>query len=120
MSLTALDYEKIRQLLIAYCHCLDFGDIDGYVQCFTADAVFEMMQPPHVKIASFYRGHDEIRAFAEAHWIRGAGQRGRHHILNSRIKEEGNGARVVSYHVSTKDGGMPGPGERVTASIHTT
>jgi ketosteroid isomerase-like protein len=39
---TVLEDEKaIRELLAAYCYCLDRGDVDAFVQLFTEDCVWD-------------------------------------------------------------------------------
>jgi hypothetical protein len=49
--------EAIRQLNARYCYAFDDRDVDGFVGCFTVDAVVELAGTGRV-----LRGADELRA----------------------------------------------------------
>jgi len=57
MSILADDHAEIRNLLARYCLCLDLDDVEGWVDLFTADAVYQVYGREFV-------GHDGLRGIA--------------------------------------------------------
>lgn len=110
-ELTALDYELIRKVIARYAHSLDFGDFDGFVSCFTPDGSYET-RGGSARLAGEYRGHAELRRFAEADF-KITGGHVRHSILNTLIEGEGDTAYATSYLLITRDYGEP-LGEGIT------
>jgi hypothetical protein len=54
MDPTPEDHVAITQLLARYCLTLDHDDIDGWVECFTPDASYEVF-------GRSWEGHDGLR-----------------------------------------------------------
>lgn len=102
MSLTAADKVEIQELVARYNRAIDSGDVEGWVDTFLPDGVFEGLVVPT------FRGHDELRAFATAFWTepeyaewRGA----QHWATNMIIDGEGDRATLFAYHIMfTPDG----------------
>ncbi|GAB92357.1 nuclear transport factor 2 family protein [Gordonia rhizosphera] len=57
-SLSAADHLSVLNLCARYCHSVDAGDTDAWVDCFTDDGILEF-----VADGVAHRGHDELRAF---------------------------------------------------------
>ena len=120
MALSALDYAELQQLLNRYSHTLDFADIEGFLDCFTEDAVFSVISTPMLDGA--HRGHDELRKLARM-LAKRAGGHVRHNALSALFEEDGaeGKARSLCYFVGTRDLGFPptgylaGPGGAVLA-----
>jgi SnoaL-like domain len=110
MGLTATDFEEIKQLHARYGHTLDFGDTDGFVECFAADGCFDGADQS-------YQGPEELRHLAaqvaemEGHF--------RHSIVvSSMIDGDGNSARSLSYECLTRDFGPPaGKGQATRSAL---
>jgi len=91
-------WHGIRNTLARYTWCGDFGDVEGFVDCFTEDAVLE------IKGGAVFKGHEGMRrlgsgegstAPAEARSTRGPL---RHHVSSIRIEVESPElARAWSY-----------------------
>jgi hypothetical protein len=79
---------EIRNTIARYTWCGDFGDVDGFVSCFTDDAVLT------VKDAGVYEGHEGLRRLARGEGMRGdpdrLAQLGplHHHVSSVRIEVE--------------------------------
>ena len=96
MSLSVADKIEIHELVARYNRAIDSGDIEGWVDTFLPDGVFEGLVVPT------FRGHDELRAFAAAFWTepeyaewRGA----QHWTTNMIIDGEGDRATLFAYHI---------------------
>ena len=59
MSTTTDDHTDIRNLMARYCLTLDLDDVDGWVELFTPEAVYEVYGRAFV-------GHDGLRGMATA------------------------------------------------------
>jgi ketosteroid isomerase-like protein len=80
------DKDEIRELMRRYNQCIDFPDVEGWLACFTDDAVVEIGPRPPL------RGIAELRAYAE--------QRpgGSLHLATSEIIDvQGDVATMSSY-----------------------
>jgi uncharacterized protein (TIGR02246 family) len=97
MSMEALDYEEIRQLIARYAQTIDFGDIEGVVNCFTPDAAFDVD-------GEVWAGSAKIREFAKFVAEKTNGHV-RHHMLGTLIDGDGATARAIVYMISTRDYG---------------
>lgn len=102
MSLSAADKIEIQELVARYNRAIDSGDVEGWVETFVPDGVFEGLVVPT------FRGHDELRAFATAFWTepeyaewRGA----QHWTINMIIDGEGDSATLFAYHIMFKPDG---------------
>ena len=95
MGMTALDYEEIRQLLARYNFAVDFGDADGWADCFTPDGVFRCT-PEGGPLTGRHAGRDALVAYAVTH--HGAsGGRARHWNWNLEIAGDGDTATMRCY-----------------------
>src|SRR3989442_15385007 len=63
------DERDILATLHQYGHALDYGAEADWVDCFTADAHYEVREPGHGTAGSVraYDGRDELTAFAARH-----------------------------------------------------
>ena len=105
MSLSVADKIEIQELVARYNRAIDSGDIEGWVDTFLPDGVFEGLVVPT------FRGHDELRAFATAFWTepeyaewRGA----QHWTTNMIIEGDGEGATLFAYHIMFTPNGAGG------------
>lgn len=57
----------VEERLLAYSRCIDSGDEAGWVDCFTADGVFEMRSPLPGYPVRRVAGPDELSEFIAAH-----------------------------------------------------
>jgi uncharacterized protein (TIGR02246 family) len=96
--LTVEDRLDVLDLLARYAHAQDEADIEGFLGCFTTDAVLDL---PDKQVA----GADDLRAFAEYFAAKPGRPGWQHHITNSVIDGEGDSCRVKSFLLwITKDG----------------
>jgi hypothetical protein len=88
-ALTPQDHEDIRQLLARYNLAIDLGHIAQWVDCFTADGVFECLGlPDGAPLGGRHEGPDALRAYAETHF---AINKGRARHWNWNLVVEGAG-----------------------------
>ncbi|WP_415853286.1 nuclear transport factor 2 family protein [Sinomonas sp. G460-2] len=114
-ELTATDHEEIRQLLARYCFTLDFGDYDGFVECFTEDGVFGA-PTSHDPV----RGSKRLREFAVNVDTKVQGH-ARHSSVSLVIEGDSQKARVASYGFIPMDYGTPRQwNQRDNATVGTT
>ncbi len=80
-------WHAIRDTIARYTWCGDFGEVEGYVGCFTTDAVLE------IKHHQRFEGHDELRhlgahgtATPSQSAARAAAGPRRHHVSSVRIE----------------------------------
>jgi hypothetical protein len=80
--------EQIRDTISRYTWCGDFGDADGFVACFTEDAVLT------VKGGTAFTGHGDLHRLARGEGMRGSPERIaaagplHHHVSSVRIEVE--------------------------------
>ena len=55
----------IEELFARYAHTVDGYDGPGWVNCFTADGIFEVMGEDGTGVQ--FAGHDALNRFVEAH-----------------------------------------------------
>lgn len=119
MSMTAADYEAIRQLFARYSHTLDFGDAEGFVECFTPTGVLDSSSPEE-GLGGLHQGHDELRKFVAVSLEYTAG-RVRQSAVNQLIEGDGASARASSFVIVTRDYGPPlVPGHVTYSTLVTT
>ncbi|HWW64062.1 MAG TPA: nuclear transport factor 2 family protein [Sphingomonadaceae bacterium] len=93
-TLTADDRHAIHELIYGYAWALDTGDVDGFVSCFSEDAllVWDAFEEP-----TEWRGAEELRGFAS--FLRDlpttAGRQ--HHVSNIIVRGDNQAATAVSY-----------------------
>lgn len=102
MVLTVSDKIEIQELVARYNCAIDSGDVEGWVDTFLPDGVFEGLVVPT------FRGHDELRAFATAFWTEpeyGEWHGAQHWTTNMIIDGDGDRATLFAYHIMfTPDG----------------
>ncbi|GIW41014.1 MAG: hypothetical protein KatS3mg076_1591 [Candidatus Binatia bacterium] len=83
--------DAIRELLALYCHTIDAGEYDRWVELFTEDGVFDL--------GNFgrFQGRESLRSFANHIPTEDGKPTLRHCVLNSMIDVEGDRARARSY-----------------------
>lgn len=83
------DYEAIKQLVSRYNVAFDDFDVEGWVDCFTDDAVFNRSNAGRA-----YRGHDELRELITEY---SQSMKGRHITTNFDITLNGETATMSCY-----------------------
>jgi ketosteroid isomerase-like protein len=89
VSVSAEDICAIGKLLADFCHYLDDGEVESWVNLFTDDGVF--IRP---SVGHRHKGSAELRSFIEGE-ITG-GVRGVHLCLNPAIATDGNEGHATS------------------------
>ena len=82
------DIEQIRRLMADYCHRVDDGDIEAWLELFDGDAEVQFGRRVHT-------GHAEIRTWIEETRAAATAPT-RHHISNAAIDVDGDTATSVS------------------------
>lgn len=95
MALTALDYEEIRQLVARYNFAIDFGDVEGWADCFSADGLF-LCTPEGGPLTGRHQGRDALVAYAKTHYGLSKGN-ARHWNWNLEIGADGDAATMRCY-----------------------
>ena len=91
------DHEEIRQLLARYNWAIDFGDVDGWADCFTEDGEFTCVGlPDGDPRGGTHQGRAALRAYAVGHFERARG-RARHWNWNLLIEVDGDRATLSCY-----------------------
>lgn len=88
------DRAAILDTLMQYGHALDYGDVDGLMNCFTNDAVRETRRPDGS--VNRWQGAEGTREFATTH-SHAPDKYHKHLVLNSVVQVRGDTADVVSY-----------------------
>ena len=92
------DERGVLATLHRYGHALDYGAEAGWVDCFTADAHYEVREPGNGTAGSVraYDGRDELAAFAARH-TRAPEHFHKHVVVDPVIAVDGDRATAVSY-----------------------
>ena len=92
------DERGVLATLHRYGHALDYGAEAAWVDCFTADARYEVREPGHGTTGSVraYDGRDELAAFAARH-TRAPEHFHKHVVVDPVIAVDGDRATAVSY-----------------------
>src|SRR4051794_31677493 len=61
------DERDVLHRLYAYGHAIDYGNEAAWVDCFTADGVFDIRSGVAGRPRQVVSGHDELRDFAAGH-----------------------------------------------------
>ena len=97
MTLNALDYEQIRQLLARYNFAIDLGDPQGWAACFTSDGVFECTGVPQgSSFGGRHVGREALTEYAKTHYARAKGH-ARHWNWTLEINGDGDNATMRCY-----------------------
>jgi SnoaL-like protein len=115
MGLAAMDYIEIIQLRSRYEFALDFGDFEGYADCWTPDGVFTIDGiPKGSRTEGVHKGREGLIALAQEIWGFSKGM-GRHWTASPVIKGDGDTATHECYMMTPRlDAG--GPGVLIAAS----
>ena len=65
MGMTDADCEDVLQLFARYSQTLDFGDVEGFVSCFTEDGSLDTSSPEE-GVAGVHQGQSALRDFVSA------------------------------------------------------
>jgi hypothetical protein len=115
MTMTALDYEDIRQLHARYSFAVDFGDRAAFENCFTPDGLFVetglsvIGADPEVRI----EGRTALREFAERFFTAGQGHL-RHWSSPPIIEVDGDQANGSAFLMVLRPGAAPQVGVILT------
>lgn len=94
-ELTADERLAIFDLMARYAWSIDTCDVEGYVDCFTSDAIVSMRGNANV-------GHDAIRTYVMALFARPEFPGRQHHHNEVLIEGNGERCRVRSYSTITQ------------------
>lgn len=103
-TLTVEDKFAIHELLARYAWSFDTGDVEGFVACFTPDAVLcedAFAEPDR------WQGHDGIRAMAQFFFSRPSFPGRQHHVSHILIDGAAGQCRVRSFCFVTDCKGEP-------------
>ena len=97
------DEREILRTLHAYAHAIDYGDVEGWLDCFTEDASFRVRGLLRYEV----RGRDALRELVSRHthapeaWHK-------HVMVEPYVDVSGDGATCRSFFtVLRDDGGVP-------------
>lgn len=92
--LSTADDLAIRDVIARYAWALDTGDVEGFVACFCRDGVlvWDAFEEPER-----WEGSDALRHFAEFFRSLPSSAGRQHHVSNTLVRAEGEGARSRSY-----------------------
>ena len=88
------DERSVVDRLHAYGHTIDYGLEDAWLDCFTGDAVFEVVRG--TSLSATYRGHPELGEFIRGH-TRAPDVFHKHVLVEPRLSLSGSTAEVSSY-----------------------
>ena len=101
MPLSVADRLAIRRLMARCNLAVDLNENESWLDCFTADAVYEF--PPHIEV----RGRDALRRMAERRSTDADRAPGRHWLGDLRIEGDGDRATVRCYMALVRAGDPP-------------
>ncbi|NOW47974.1 hypothetical protein FHW96_004158 [Novosphingobium sp. SG751A] len=103
-GLSVEDRLDIQELLARYAWTFDSGDVEGFVACFTPDAILceDAFEEPDI-----WGGEAGIRAMAEFFFSRPSFPGRQHHVSQILIEGEGERASVRSFCFVTDNKGEP-------------
>ena len=88
--------QAILKNLYRYGHSIDYGDEEGWVDCFTEDGVFDVRARLSHQPNRVISGRDELRAFIKRH-TRAPELWHKHLLIEPLIEVDGDTATVRSY-----------------------
>ena len=95
--LELLEAERaITRTLHRYAHSIDYGDEEGWVDCFTEDGVFDVRSRHAHQLKRLITGREELRAFIARH-TRAPELWHKHLLIEPVIDVDGDTASCVSY-----------------------
>jgi hypothetical protein len=94
--LRALEDERaVLRTLHQYAHAIDYGNEDGWVDCFAPDGAFEVRNRTDSSVSRLV-GHTELKAFISTH-TRAPDTWHKHIVIEPVIDIDGDTARSASY-----------------------
>jgi 3-phenylpropionate/cinnamic acid dioxygenase small subunit len=90
-----LDEREIVQLMHRYAHAMDYGDEAAWVEVFTPDAVFDVVESVGGRRIHREEGHGDLARYVAAYPKPPAFRK--HVIVDPVVELEGDEARVESY-----------------------
>ena len=103
-----LDERAIVQLMHRYAHAMDYGDEAAWVDVFTPDAVFDVVESVGGRRIHREEGRGDLAAYVAAYPKPPAFRK--HVIVDPVVEVDGDEARVESYWIllhREQDDGMP-------------
>lgn len=90
-----LEAEKaISERLHSYGHCIDYGDVDEWLDCFTEDGAFDVRRAQPA--GATHKGRAELGRFVRAH-THAPQHWHKHLVLDPLIDVDGDRASATSY-----------------------
>ena len=97
VRLELLEAERaITRTLHRYAHAIDYGDEEGWVDCFTEDGVFDVRSRHAHQLKRLITGREELRAFIARH-TRAPELWHKHLLVEPVIDVDGDTATCASY-----------------------
>ncbi len=90
------DERAIVQTLHRYAHSIDYGDEEGWVDCFTEDGVFDVRSRLPHQLKRLISGRAELRQFISGH-TRAPELWHKHLLVEPLITLDGDSATCASY-----------------------
>jgi ketosteroid isomerase-like protein len=87
---------RVLRVLYRYCYAIDSGDVDGWVDTFADDGVFEVRMQAAEQSDTRVAGHDDLRQYI-TDLLAAATQRHRHLALQPLVTVTDRTASVQSY-----------------------
>ncbi len=103
-ALSVADRLEIQEVLARYCHCIDRGLWDAFVELFTADCRLDLSE-----VFGLFEGEQGLRRFAEQ--VGSLGLDMRHMTMNVVVRGDGARAEAEAYLLAFT--GMPGSLQRI-------
>ncbi len=101
------DERAIMKRLYAYAHAIDYGDEEGWANCFTEDGVFDIRTRIEGTPKMVVSGRAELRGFVARH-TRAPELWHKHMLVEPQITVDGDEARSDSYlFVLVENEGLP-------------
>jgi len=95
--LSALEDERaVLKTLYAYGHSIDYGDEDQWIDCFTADGVFDVRRRLNPDARRRHEGRDALAVFVAQH-TRAPHAWHKHLLMEPDVTVDGDRARCRSY-----------------------
>ena len=95
------DQRAILRTLYQYGHCYDYNDYEGFVDCFTEDALYDVMDASGQTIIAC-RGSAELNDQTRGH-SHALSRWTQHLLMEPMVTIDGDTAQSVAYFVRTDD-----------------
>jgi hypothetical protein len=91
------DERDVLDAMYRYCHTIDYGLKEEWVDCFTPDGAFELRSPGGERTKR-HAGADNLLTFVRGH-TSAPGRWHKHLVADPRISVDGDAATAVSYYI---------------------